>query len=168
MWACCCAFSATLHLVVVGPLRLPRRPPLWCSNSASSRCYRFHTCHVYGYDAIQLDPTNPRSDLSRLKLDLISLFVFTLPFAVLPPCAACSCHYRCSCALRLPPVPLACFLLPMARSKQVNRTTTAGGAPAVKKKTSGWERTKFSKSDHTKLKKLELLTDETAMRIPGD
>ena len=47
-------------------------------------------------------------------------------------------------------------------------TTAAGGAPAAKKRTSGWERTKFSKSDHTKLKKLGLLTDETAKRIPGD
>ena len=44
----------------------------------------------------------------------------------------------------------------------------AGSAPAEKTKVSGWERSKFSKGDHKKLKKMGILTDKTALGFPGD
>ena len=55
----------------------------------------------------------------------------------------------------------------MGRSKQVSRTA-ADAAPVRKTKTSGWERSTFTKGDHKKLKAKGILTDEDSFRYPGD
>ena len=58
----------------------------------------------------------------------------------------------------------------MVRSKHIKNTaaSTASAGPVEKKKVSGWDRSKFNPTEHRKLKKLGLLTDEGKMKIPGD
>ncbi|KAK1617816.1 hypothetical protein QYE76_023333 [Lolium multiflorum] len=58
----------------------------------------------------------------------------------------------------------------MVRSKRVKSTTagTDGAEPMEKKKVSRWDRSKFNPTEHRKLKKLGLLTDEEKMKAPGN
>jgi hypothetical protein len=53
---------------------------------------------------------------------------------------------------------------------RVKSTTagTVGAEPMEKKKVSGWDRSKFNPTEHRKLKKLGLLTDEEKMKAPGN
>jgi hypothetical protein len=55
----------------------------------------------------------------------------------------------------------------MARLKRAKKTS-AGVGPVEKKKVSRWDRSKLNSTEHRKLKKLGLLTDDGNMQIPGD
>ena len=54
------------------------------------------------------------------------------------------------------------------RTKRAKTSVAGSSARVEKERVSGWERSKFSKSDHRTLKKFGLLASDGAMQVPGD